>query len=457
MEKKSINLHFLGAAGTVTGSKYLIETDEQKIMVDCGLFQGLKSLRELNWNYLPIDVSKLDAILLTHGHLDHSGFLPRLIKMGFKGIVYGTPPTLEIAEIILRDSAKIQEEDAERANKEKYTKHSPAVPLYDTDDVEKILEHFVNIHPDKWLDFGDNIRARWQYNGHILGATFIEMDVYGKRFVFSGDIGRKHDLLLEPPKRPKKADVLLIESTYGGRKHIDEDIENMLKTIITDTIEKGGNLIIPSFAVERTQTIMYILWKLHKTKQIPAIPMIMDSPMGSHVLDVFQKYHEWHKLSMQEFKEITQLFKIVESYKETWEVINNTKSKIIIAGSGMLTGGRVLTYLQQFLKKPETSVLLVGYQSEGTRGRQLLEGAEEIKIHGKYVPVEASIYNCQSLSAHADQTELLDWVSEIKSKPEKVFIVHGEQSSADAFRVKLKDVYDWDATIPTLNSIELFE
>lgn len=454
MENKSINLHFLGAAGTVTGSKYLIETDEQKIMVDCGLFQGLKSLRELNWNYLPLDVSKLDAVLLTHGHLDHAGFLPRLIKMGFKGIVYGTPPTLEIAEIILRDSAKIQEEDAERANKENYTKHSPAIPLYDSEDVEKVLEHFVNVHPDKWLNFGDNIRARWQFNGHILGATFIEMDVNGKRIVFSGDIGRTNDLLLESPKKPEKADILLIESTYGGRKHIDEDIENLLKTIILDTVEKGGNLIIPSFAVERTQTIMYILWKLHKNKQIPSIPMIMDSPMGSHVLDVFQKYHEWHKLSMQEFKEITQQFKIVESYKETWEVINNTKSKIIIAGSGMLTGGRVLTYLQQLIKKPETSVLLVGYQAEGTRGRQLLEGAEEIKIHGKYVPVKAAIYNCQSLSAHADQTELLDWASEIKTKPEKVYIVHGEQSSADAFRVKLKDVYDWDASIPTLNAIE---
>ena len=374
--------------------------------------------------------------------------------MGFKGIVYGTPPTLEIAEIILRDSAKIQEEDAERANEEKFTKHTPAVPLYDTDDVEKLLEHFVNVQPDKWMNFGTNIKARWQYNGHILGATFIEMDVYGKRIVFSGDIGRKEDLLLEPPKKPEYADILLIESTYGGRKHIEEDIEELLKTIINQTIEKGGNLIIPSFAVERTQTIMYILWKLHKDKKIPAIPMIMDSPMGAHVLDVFQKYHEWHKLSMQEFKEITNLFKIVESYKETWEVINNTKSKIIIAGSGMITGGRVLTYLKQLVKKPETSVLLVGYQAEGTRGRQLLEGAEEIKIHGKYVAVKATIFNCQSLSAHADQTELLEWASGIKNKPEKVFIVHGEQSSADAFRVKLKDTYGWDAIIPNLNSIE---
>jgi metallo-beta-lactamase family protein len=453
MDNKSINLHFLGAAGTVTGSKYLIETEEENIMIDCGLFQGLKSLRELNWNYLPIDVTSINAILLTHGHLDHVGFLPRLVKMGFKGIIYGTPPTLEIAEIILRDSAKIQEEDAERANKEKFTKHSPAVPLYDTIDVEKIVEHFVNVQPDKWLDFGTNIKARWQYNGHILGATFIELDVFGKRIVFSGDIGRKKDLLLDPPKRPKKADILLIESTYGGKNHEDENIDELLVTIINHTIEKGGNLIIPSFAVERTQTIMFILWKLYKANKIPTIPMIMDSPMGANVLEIFQKYHEWHKISIQEFKEITQLFKVVESYKETWEVINNTKSKIIIAGSGMITGGRVLTYLKQLVKKTETSVLLMGYQAEGTRGRQLLEGAEEIKIHGKYVPVKAEIYNCQSLSAHADQTELLEWVSEIKTKPKKVFIIHGEQSSADAFRVKLKDVYDWDAAIPSLNSI----
>ncbi|MDH5379495.1 MAG: MBL fold metallo-hydrolase [Cyclobacteriaceae bacterium] len=452
--KNNITIHFLGAAGTVTGSKYLIDTGERKIMIDCGLFQGLKKLRLLNWDYLPVNIEEIDTVLLTHGHMDHTGYLPRLVKMGFKKTIQGTSPTLDIAAIILRDSAKIQEEEAEKTNKEGYSKHKPAEPLYDLKDAEKAISHFKPVPEGEWIELFEGIKARFQYNGHIIGATFIELDIYGKRFVFSGDIGRKEDLLMRPPKKPERADVLFIESTYGDRLHPKEDLESKLKEIILHTIKKGGTLIIPSFAVERTQTLMYLLWQLREKKAIPEIPMIMDSPMGANVLNVFHMHREWHKLPVDDCTKMCHTFRIIRDFKETWEVIDNKNTKIVIAGSGMISGGRVLTYLQQYLRKPETSVLLAGFQVEGTRGRALLEGASELKIYGKYYEVKAEVFNLQVLSAHADQTELLDWLSEIKNAPEKVFITHGEQQSADTFRVKLKDVYGWNCIIPELYSIE---
>lgn len=451
---KKISIHFLGAAGTVTGSKYLIDTGERKIMIDCGLFQGLKKLRLLNWDYLPVNVEEIDTVLLTHGHMDHTGFLPRLVKMGFNKSIRGTAPTLDIAEIILRDSAKIQEEEAERANHEGYSKHDPAEPLYDMKDAEKAIAHFKPVPEGEWMELFENIRARFQYNGHIIGATFIELDIHGKRFVFSGDIGRREDLLMRPYKKPEKADVLFIESTYGDRLHPKEDLESKLKDIIIHTVRKGGTLIIPSFAVERTQTLMYLLWQLQQKKAIPDIPLIMDSPMGANVLKVFHAHRDWHKLPIEDCTKMCNTFRIVKEFKETWEVIDNKLPKIIIAGSGMMSGGRVLIYLQQYLRKPETSILLSGFQAEGTRGRKLLEGATELKIYGKYYDVKAEIFNLQVLSAHADQSELLDWMSEIKDTPEKVYIVHGEGQSADTFRVKVKDTYGWDCVIPELYSIE---
>jgi metallo-beta-lactamase family protein len=452
--QNKIAIHFLGAAGTVTGSKYLIETGEHKIMIDCGLFQGLKELRLKNWDYLPVDVTEIDTVLLTHGHLDHTGYLPRLVKTGFNGSIQATAPTLDIAQIILLDSAKIQEEYAAQANKEGFSKHTPAEPLYTIKDAEDAIDYFKSMPEDEWITLYPNIKVRFQYNGHIIGATFIELDIYGKRFVFSGDIGRKEDLLMRPPKKPEKADVLFIESTYGDRIHPKDDLEEKLKTIVNETIEKGGTLIIPSFAVERTQTLMYLLWQLREKKAIPAIPMIMDSPMGANVLNVFHNYREWHKLPTEDCTKMCNIFQIVQSYKETWEVIDNKKPKIVIAGSGMISGGRVLTYLQQYIGRSETTLLLAGFQAEGTRGRKLLEGETEVKIYGKYYPVKAKIENLQVLSAHADQAELLDWMSEIKNTPEKVFIVHGEPHSADSFRVKVKDTYSWNCEIPKLYSIE---
>jgi metallo-beta-lactamase family protein len=452
--EKFIKINFLGAAGVVTGSKFLIETSEKNILVDCGMFQGLKELRELNWEDLPIDITSIDVILLTHGHLDHVGYIPRLLKQGFKGKIKGTAPTLAIAEIILKDSAKIHEEEANKANKENYTKHNPALPFYTVIDAENTINLFEVEIEDKWIQLSEHISYRFQYNGHIIGATFIEIDINGKRFVFSGDIGRHNDYLLNDPKRPEWADFLFIESTYGNKLHAEENIEDVLTEIVLETIHKKGNLIIPSFAVERLQTLMFILWKLYQKNRIPNIPIFVDSPMGNNVLDVFKRFPKWHKLSAQDYSAMCNHINIIQSYRETWETIDDKRSKIIIAGSGMVTGGRVLTYLQQLIDEPSTTVLLVGYQAEGTRGRQLQEGAHEIRFFGKYYPVNATIKNIESLSAHADQQDLLDWVSNIKNIPEKVYLIHGEPTALDAFRVKLKNKHSWNVAIPKLTDIE---
>lgn len=450
----TVKIHFLGASGTVTGSKFYLDTPELKIMVDCGMFQGLKELRELNWKPLPIDVSKLDVVLLTHGHLDHTGYLPRLVKEGFGGKIIGTAPTLAIARIILLDSAKIHEEEAERANAEGYSKHQPALPFYTIKEAEKTIEKFQYQNKDEWISLSENIQFKFRFNGHIIGATFIELNSYGKIFVFSGDIGRTADVLLAPPEKPDWADYLFLESTYGNKLHPVENVNKIIAQLVANTVNEKGTLIIPSFAVERLQTLMYTLWQLYKQNKIPNIPIFIDSPMGNNVLKVFEQFPEWHQLSMNEYRSMREHFNIIGSYADTWKTIDDPRPKIVIAGSGMVTGGRVLTYLKQLMHKSTTTVLLVGYQAEGTRGRQLLEGAHELKIFGKYVPVKAKIRHLDSFSAHADQNELLSWIENIKNIPESVFLVHGEPLALDTLRVKVKDVFGWHVHIPKLNEIK---
>lgn len=445
-----IKVHFLGAAKTVTGSKILLETPALRILIDCGMFQGLKELRERNWLDLPVDVPNIDVVLLTHGHLDHTGYLPRLVKQGFNGVIMGTEPTLDITRIILEDSARLHVEDAKRANEEKFTKHQPALPFYTEKDVETTLRFFKPIKQLEWIVLSKDISCRFQPVGHILGATFIELDVYGKRFVFSGDVGRPRDYLLEPPLKPERADYLFMESTYGDRLHDDEAPENKLVELIHKVIHNNGTLIIPSFAVERLQTLMFILWKLHHINRIPNIPIFIDSPMGNNVLAVFKRFPVWHTLPLDDYDDMCEYMNIVTSFKETWEVIDTNRPKVVIAGSGMVTGGRVLTYLEQLIDNPKTEVLLVGYQAEGTRGRKLQDGAKEIKIHGKYYPVNAQVHELQSLSAHADQNELFNWLQNITQKPEKTFLIHGEAAAADAFRIKLQAEKKWVVQIPEL-------
>lgn len=451
-DTSEITVQFLGAAGTVTGSKYLIQAFGKKILVDCGLFQGLKKLRLLNWAKFPVDPATIDLVLLTHGHLDHVGYLPRLIKSGYQNPVWSSLPTSRIAKIILKDSARIQEEEAERANLLKYSKHNPAIPLYTLDDVEETCKYFVSHPIDTWIPVSENMEARFRYNGHIIGSTFIELKIGSKLFVFSGDIGKEHDEILMPPHKPEAADVLFIESTYGDRLH-PADSKKRLSEVIMEVYRKHGTLIIPSFAVERTQALMFMIWQMKKNNIIPEIPVFMDSPMGKSVLDIFSQFTEWHTLSTADSSGMCKDIRIIHTSEETEKVIANNSAKIIISGSGMASGGRVLRYFQKFIGDKNATILFVGYQAEGTRGRQLLSGVQEIKMFGEYFPVKAEIKNIEGLSAHADQLELINWMQKLKNQPEKIFIVHGEPAASDAFRVKVKSVYGWNCILPELNQL----
>lgn len=444
-----IKLHFLGAAGTVTGSRFLLEACGQTLLIDCGLFQGLKALRLQNWEPLPFPAAQIDAVLLTHGHMDHTGYLPCLLQQGFRGSIYATEPTCEITRIILRDSGQIQEEEADRANRKGYSKHAPAKPLYTISEAEKTLNHLQTVERGQWLELFPKaaIRARWQYNGHILGACFIELEIEGKRLVFSGDIGRADDPLLYPPHKPTQADVLLIESTYGDRLHPDENVLQRLQALASETLARGGSLLIPGFAVERTQSLLWFLRQLQTENKLPDVPILLDSPMGSAVLDLFRKFADWHRLSPEECQNLTQGVRVVRHYNESHRWAKRQEPKIVLAGSGMLTGGRMLGYLTYELANPDSTILLTGYQAEGTRGRDLIEGASQLKIQGAYYSVRAQVAQLKGLSAHADQEGLVDWLSELTSAPQALYIVHGESGSAQGLQTSLKHKKGWQSHI----------
>lgn len=445
-----MKIKFLGGVGTVTGSKTLIESNGIRILIDCGQFQGLKSLRELNWEPLPILPNTIDYVLLTHGHLDHCGWLPRLVNQGFEGKIYCTSPTASVSKLILLDSAKIQEEEANKANKEHFSKHEKAEPLYNVEQSKAVFPLLRVINADQEVILDAEISAVFRNAGHIIGACSIELKLEGKTLLFSGDIGRDDDVLMFPPVKPKEADYIFLESTYGNRIHPDQDVKLLLETYINNTYQNNGTVIIPSFAVERAQTIMYFIWKLKEEDRIPDIPYIIDTPMGISVLDVFTNNKNWHKLSQEECVQMCKIFTMNSDYQETINTIYNKQPKVVIAASGMITGGRVLSYLEEYIGLPETTIIIVGYQGEGTRGRKLLEGAIEIKIHGKYYPVRAKILDIQGLSAHGDQNDLLNWLSELKNKPQEVFLVHGENLPADELRIKIKDKYGYDCFVPFL-------
>lgn len=441
-------IHFWGAAGGVTGSKFLVESGEDRVLVDCGLFQGLKERRLLNRAPWPLAPESIRAVLLTHGHLDHVGLLPRLVRQGFRGPVYGTPPSLEVARIVLEDSAEIQVEEAEKAAREGYSRHARPEPLYEPADVALSLPLLQSVVLEEWRQIRPGWRFRFRYNGHILGAAFIEMDLDGKRLVFSGDVGRPEDPLLYPPQRPDRADVLLLESTYGNTLHPKDDMGRELALEINAAVRDRGTCIIPSFAVERLQTVVYLLWQLRKANRIPPLPIYVDSPMGIDVWSLFQRFPEWHRLPEDQFGIMARSVTLIREYRDTWKAIDDSRPKVVVAGSGMLSGGRVLTYLSQLLDQETTRIVLVGFQAEGTRGRNLLEGAHELKLFGRYTRVAAKVRQLDALSAHADQEELLWWTSQIRERPAHVFLVHGEETARDALRVKLYTERGWEAEMP---------
>jgi len=443
----------IGGVGTVTGSKTLVESNGVRILIDCGQFQGVKALRELNWEPLPILPVTIDFVLLTHGHLDHCGWLPRLVNQGFKGKIYCTSPTKDVAKLILLDSAKIQEEDAKLANEGKYSKHIVAEPLYTVAQAEKVLPHFKVINPNERVALDAEIDAVFTNAGHILGACSVALHLEHKTLVFSGDIGRDNDVLMFPPTKPQKADYVFLESTYGNRLHNDTDPKLELEMYINNAVHVGGTIIIPSFAVERVQSVMYLLWQLKEENRIPNIPYIIDTPMGISMLHIFANNKKWHRLSTEEFTAMCQMFTLISDYQETIDTIYNKQPKVVIAASGMVTGGRVLSYLERYIELPETTVILIGYQGEGTRGRQLLEGASDIKIHGRYYEVKAKILEIDTLSAHGDQDDLINWMSELDATTKKVFLVHGEKEPAEELKQKIEAKYSFECYIPKMNQV----
>lgn len=446
------SIRFLGAAQTVTGSKHLLTIGDKTILVDCGLFQGEKELRLMNWENLPVNASEIDLVLLTHGHLDHCGYLPSLVKQGFKGPIWASAPTIDLARIVLYDSASIQEEDARRANEENYSQHSPALPLYTIQDVGVVDKMFCPQPPDTFIPVNENISCRFRYSGHILGACFIEIKTNNRTLVFSGDTGRTNDPILFDPQKPHHADILLMEATYGDRLH-PPNSKTELARIVNETAAKSGTLIIPCFAIERSQLLLYLLTQLRDEQAIPALPIYFDSPMAMDTTGVFIKYPQWHQLDHAKLKAMHRDVRLVQSLKETYAAIRDQQPKIVIAGSGMATGGRVLAYLARFVGDENACILLAGYQAKGTRGRALQDGASEIKMFGKYFPVRASIQNLEGISAHADQNELLEWISQLEKAPEKIFIVHGEPDQCLALKQKIKEQYGYACVIPQLNDV----
>ncbi len=452
-----VSIQFLGAAGTVTGSKHLLKTPNKNILIDCGLFQGIKQLRLKNWEPLEFDARKIDLVILTHAHLDHCGYLPILVRSGYAGKILMTPPTRDLAEIILLDSAKIQEEDAERINHLGYSKHKPAKPLYTVKEAEKAIRKFEIIDEKIWENVSPDIKFRFIKNGHILGSAFIEMICYGKTILFSGDIGRSDSELMLAPTIMRECDFLIMESTYGDRNHKDVSARVELETVINDTIHEKGNLLIPSFAVGRAQELMHLINELKKEIRIPNIPVYMDSPMGASATNLLAKFPSWHKLTPEQCHAVFHNIHIITDFKETLKVVDDIQLKIVIAASGMLTGGRVLEYLKNYVGVPNNTILLVGYQAEGTRGRALRNKAHEIKLYGKYYEVRADIKEIGTLSGHADQREMIQWLKEFTKRPKKMFLVHGEPSVRDAFRIKILDEIKIEAEMPIQNEeFELF-
>lgn len=447
-----LKIQFLGGAETVTGSKTLLDNGRSKLLVDCGLFQGLKALRLLNRAPLPITPREISAVILTHAHLDHTGYLPLLVKQGFRGRVFCTAPTRELTRLVLLDAAHLQEEDASFANLKGFSKHSPALPLFTVEDAERAISLLEVVRDAKDFEPSRGFKARFKKNGHILGSCSLLVEADHQRLTFSGDLGRPRSLLHAAPEPLDSTDALVVESTYGDRLHTSTDDQAIeaLAVIVNDTYQRQGTLIIPSFAIGRTQEILHMLATLSDAHKIPDLPLYLDTPMGERATDIFASYPAWHSLNVHQVERLQTVCQIVKSTEQSIRMMRSSTPKIVIAGSGMAAGGRVLHHLAHGLPDPRCTVLFVGFQAAGTRGRSLLEGASEVKIHGKLIPVKARITALPQLSAHADQNEILAWLKTCPRPPRWVFLQHGEPDSARALQAKIKETLGWDTLIPRL-------
>lgn len=439
---------FLGGVGTVTGSKYLVESGGRRILVDCGLFQGLKQLRLRNWDKFEVPPASIDAVVLTHAHLDHSGYLPILVRDGFKGSVYCTDPTADLCKILLTDSAHILEKDAEFANRRGFSKHSPALPLYTSHDAQRSLERLKPVHFSKSVELVSGITATFVPAGHILGASIVTLALPDGTLVFSGDLGRFNDPTMLDPTTVTAADYLVVESTYGNRLHDAADPADLLASVINRTVQRGGTVLIPTFAVGRVQTILYHIHRLKQDKRIADVPVFLDSPMAVKASDLLCKYLQWHRMDERLCNQICESARYVNSPEESKKLDSEEMPKIILSASGMLTGGRILHHLKAFGPDARSSIVLAGYQAAGTRGAALAGGVEQVKIHGAYVPIKAEVASISAMSAHADRDEILRWLSGFQKAPKKTFITHGEPVAADALRLAIEERFKWVCKIP---------
>jgi len=442
-----MKLTFLGAAGTVTGSKYLLEAEGERILVDCGLYQGVKQLRLRNWKPLPVEPESIGSVLITHAHIDHSGLLPAFIRDGFKGRAFCTPPTRDLCEILLPDAGRLQEEDARYANRKGFSKHRPAIPLYTEADAEHAMSAISALPFDTWTEAGP-FRFRFRPAGHILGAASVEVEHHGRRVLFSGDLGRSEDLLMYPPVSPGDPDWIVVESTYGDRVHAKVDPFESLAKVLTKTVNRGGILLIPSFAVGRAQTLLYCFHEIFRRGLARAVPVFVNSPMATGVTDLFRRSSEYHRLSEALCGAVCNVARYARSPDESRRLTASGEPAAIISASGMASGGRVLHHLRALAPEGRNTILFPGFQARGTRGDALVHGARSIKIHGTQVPVEADVLQLDIFSAHADQQGLLAWLGACEAPPWRVFVTHGEAVAADTLRREIQDSLDYSALVP---------
>lgn len=445
----SVTITFLGGTGTVTGSKYLVEHDGQRLLVDCGLFQGYKLLRLRNWSPLPVVPGQIHAVILTHAHLDHSGYTPLLAREGFHGRVWATPATRDLCGILWPDSGHIQEEDAAFANRHGISKHKPALPLYTKADAMAALKRLHAAPFGKPFEPIKGWKATFSEAGHILGAASLLLEVGGRRILFSGDLGRPDDLIMNPPAPPPAADVVLIESTYGDRTHPKEDLLGELGPALQRVAARGGVAVIPVFAVGRAQAVLYAISQLKASQTIPgALPVFLDSPMAVHTTGLFEHHPDGYRLTPQEATAMSHVAAMVETPEQSKAIAQRHGPMVILSASGMATGGRVLHHLALYAGDHRNMIILTGYQAPGTRGATLSSGARNVRIHGQDVAVNAEVVQLESASAHADSHQLLDWLRAMPGAPQQVYVVHGDMGASDELRKRIEHELKWPAMTP---------